>query len=160
LPRDITTLAGCTRFAGKAPAGLYDACSESFVYAQRLMFMAAVWDQNLNGKKCYEGPTFNPVKSPEFGYCDNECAFGDESCTACPVTDGGGQERAFICKSQQSTTDAIGGFCRNTGAHCAQFDPHVACETKPGREFAGGTTTSLGGPATETFEAALSGYAG
>lgn len=163
MPDGISTNASCSRFSGKQPNGLYDACSEIVIYRTRLLAIASAWDKNLNDKKCYEGSSFDKVKSPEFGYCDNQCAFNDQTCYACDVkynTGDGVATRTFICKSRETATDAIGGFCRNTGIKCKDYDPATACRVGKGSDFAQGTSNSIGGLSQDKFEAALSGYLG
>lgn len=161
LPESMQTEADCSRYMGKAPEGLYDTCVEMVKYYKRVTAIVAVWDNDSNKKRCFEGRSFDDVKNPEFGYCDNECGFNDEYCYDCSVKyAGGNSSQRFVCKSLKSATDAIGGFCRNTGIQCLNYEPEKACKRVKGIDLAGGTTATQGGKAEEMTTASLSGYLG
>ena len=160
-PLGIRAESECVKFSGKSPTGLYDTCVEMVQYQRAVNKTAYVWDNDTNKKRCFEGKSFNETINPEFGYCDNECGFNEEYCYDCTVkiNNGAGSQR-FVCKSQKTATDAIGGFCRNTGVRCDNYLPEQICKRVRGTDIAGGTTTSQGGKSEETTSVKLSGYLG
>jgi hypothetical protein len=135
LPDGIVKEADCLRDV--KDEAKYDACVEAIRHYTTLKSVANAWDNNSNGKKCYEGASYQRTDVIDFAYCDNECAFNDRSCTRCEVPSRGGKSRAFVCKSKRTAVEAVGAWCRMNDGKCPAFNEESMCQTKPGIEFSG-----------------------
>lgn len=135
LPEGVEQESDCLRHS--ANEFTYDACVESVRHYITLRSVARAWDNNANGKKCFEGSPYQTTEVVEFAYCDNECAFNDRACTRCEVPSLDGRSRAFVCKSKRTAIEAVGTFCRVNNGSCAAFEPEKMCQTKPGSDFSG-----------------------
>ncbi len=158
LPEGIVKEADCLRHVNDEAT--YDACVELYQHYLTLKSVANAWDNNSNGKKCYEGSSYQKTDVIDFAYCDNECAFNDRSCTRCEVPGRDGKPRAFVCKSKRTAVEAVGALCRQTGQSCAPFDAEKMCQTKPGIDFSGAGLRAVDGTTQHRGNYELSAYLG
>jgi len=158
LPEGIVKEADCLRHIDDDAT--YDACVELYQHYLTLKSVANAWDNNTNGKKCYEGASYQKTDVVDFAYCDNECAFNDRSCTRCEVPAQDGKTRAFVCKSKRTAVEAVGALCRQSDRACAAFTPDTMCQTRPGVEFSGAGLRAIDGTTQHRGTYELSAYLG